>query len=486
MRRFDFGSLLGSLSLALSLSVAALGCGGGDMEAQTAAGHAHGDKGCDHCKKKDGAKGHAHGAGEKDCCKKGGGAEHADCCKKGGGAEHADCCKKGGATAAEPAKGAATVQEAQTFLTQVDSDLRRLWTASQRAAWVNQTFITDDTEILSAAGEEASMEYLSRAIKDAQRFTGLPLSPDLARQLQLLRVASPQPAPNDPKKRAELAEIITQMTGLYGKGKYCKTEGKCQDLQELSKILSKSRNYDELLDAWKGWHDTGRRSAAGTSASPSSANEGAREIGFSDLGSLWRSSYDMTPEQFEAETDRLWQQVKPLYDDLHCYVRGKLREKYGKDKIGEKAPIPAHLLGNMWAQEWGNIYDVSSSPTRVKRRSTWTRKLKKKKLDRRRWSASARTSSPRSASTRCLPRSGSARSSAPKDREVVCHASAWDVTFNNDLRIKMCIEPTEEDLITIHHELGHNYYFNEYFKLPILFQQGPTTASTRASATRSR
>jgi peptidyl-dipeptidase A len=472
MRRFDFGSLLGSLSLALSLSVAALGCGGGDMEAQTAAGHAHGDKGCDHCKKKDGAKGHAHGAGEKDCCKKGGGAEHADCCKKGGGAEHADCCKKGGATAAEPAKGAATVQEAQTFLTQVDSDLRRLWTASQRAAWVNQTFITDDTEILSAAGEEASMEYLSRAIKDAQRFTGLPLSPDLARQLQLLRVASPQPAPNDPKKRAELAEIITQMTGLYGKGKYCKTEGKCQDLQELSKILSKSRNYDELLDAWKGWHDTGKQVRGRYERFAELANEGAREIGFSDLGSLWRSSYDMTPEQFEAETDRLWQQVKPLYDDLHCYVRGKLREKYGKDKIGEKAPIPAHLLGNMWAQEWGNIYDVVE-PYKGQASLDVDAALKKKKLDPK---AMVRIGEDFFVSLGFdkLPATFWERSlfSKPKDREVVCHASAWDVTFNNDLRIKMCIEPTEEDLVTIHHELGHNYYFNEYFKMPILFQSG--------------
>jgi peptidyl-dipeptidase A len=288
------------------------------------------------------------------------------------------------------------------------------------------------------------------------------------------------------------------MTAIYGKGQYCppagsplagkgeaqppngadiKTAGgapgqKCLKLDDLSNILKKSRDYDELLDAWTGWHATAVPLKDKYARYAELGNKGAKEIGFKDMGGLWKSPYDMTPEAFEADIERVWQDVKPLYDDLHCYVRARLRDKYGKDKVPEHAPIPAHLLGNMWAQEWNNIDDLVT-PYKGEPSLDVGKKLVAKKID-----PKAMVKMGESFFTSLgfdpLPATFWERSLfvRPKDREVVCHASAWDVTWSNDLRVKMCIQPTEEELITIHHELGPDFYFQQYTKLPILFQQG--------------
>lgn len=384
----------------------------------------------------------------------------------------------GPSTAAPPADGAPTVEEARAFFTKVDADLRRLWTQSSRADWINQNFITDDTEALAASGQEASMEYLTRTIKASLRFNAVKLPDDLARQFLLLKLGTSLPAPTDPKERALLAETSVWMTGAYGKGKYCPDrlkndpKKKCLDLGDLSKIMAKSRKYDELLEAWTGWHAIAPPIRKKYERYVELGNKGAKEIGFADMGALWRSGYDMTPEQFEADTERLWQEVKPLYDELHCYVRSRLQTKYGKDKLADKAPIPAHLLGNMWAQEWNNIYDVVE-PYKGQGSLDVSKNLQKKKIDEK---AMVRIGESffTSLGMDKLPETFWERSlfKKPTDRDVVCHASAWDVSYSNDLRIKMCIEPKEEDLITIHHELGHNYYYQQYYKLPMLFQQG--------------
>ncbi|HVY47542.1 MAG TPA: M2 family metallopeptidase, partial [Minicystis sp.] len=374
-----------------------------------------------------------------------------------------------------PAAAPPTVDDARAFLARVDADLRRVWVAASRADWVNNNFITDDTEAISAAAQEASMEYLSRTIKEAARFDGVALPEDLARQLKLLKLAAaPLPAPSDPKERAELAEIAVSMTSSYGKGKYCppRLKGKCQSLGELEDVMAQSRKWDELLDAWVGWHAIGAPIKQRYARYVELGNAGARDLGYPDLGAYWRAGYDMSPDAFQADVERLWKQVQPLYEQMHCYVRARLRAKYGADKIGAHAPIPAHLLGNMWAQEWGNIYDVTE-PYKGHGSLDVTRHLKQKKIDEKgmvkigeRFFTSLGMDP--------LPPSFWERSlfKKPRDREVVCHASAWDVTYSDDLRIKMCIEPKEEDLITIHHELGHDYYFHAYYKLPILFQQG--------------
>ncbi len=387
------------------------------------------------------------------------------------------------AVAAPVAAAAPTPDDAKAFAAKLNDDLKRLWVRQSTAEWIKNTYITDDTERNAAALNEDVMAYVSQAIKESLKYKDVAADADTRRQLHLLRVSQALPAPSDAKKRGRLAELAAKLDGLYGKGKWCGkgyVPGKdaeadrkaCRDLMQLSDVLAKGGSYDAQLEAWAGWHETSKPMRGDYEELVSLANEGAREIGFADLGELWRSGYDMPPADFEKETDRLWGQVKPLYDDLHCYVRARLAEKYGQDKVPAQGPIPAHLLGNMWAQEWGNVYPLVE-PYKGQPSLDVSKKLKDKKYDEKklvklgeRFFTSLGLSP--------LPETFWERSqfTKPRDREVVCHASAWDVTFSNDLRIKMCIKVDEEDLVTVHHELGHNYYYTYYWQKPVLFQQG--------------
>ncbi len=389
------------------------------------------------------------------------------------------------APAARAAAAAAAAQDAtpqpdnaaaREFVDQVDRELKALIIASSRAEWEKNTNITDATEQAAAAANETLMAYMSKTIKAATQFPTDGLDPDTARKLHLLRTTtSPPPAPSDPAKRKELAELGAKMEGIYGKGKHCTNPSQpktCRDLGQLSDVLGESRNYNELLAAWEGWHAIAGELRPLYSRFVELANEGAKEIGYGDLGELWRSGYDMTAAEFEAETDRLWSQVKPLYDQLHCHVRAKLVDRYGADKVSPTGKIPAHLLGNMWAQEWSNIYPLLEPYPGVASLDV-TAALKAAKYDELKL-VKLGESFFTSLGLDPLPETFWQRSmfTKPKDREVVCHASAWDVDMNDDLRIKMCIKINEEDLITVHHELGHNYYYHYYYMLPVLFQNG--------------
>ncbi|GEJ58217.1 M2 family metallopeptidase [Anaeromyxobacter diazotrophicus] len=381
--------------------------------------------------------------------------------------------------AASPAAPAApTAAEARAFVARANAEAKDLLTRQSTADWVRQTYITDDTERLSAWASEALMAFQSRAVPEASRLAQAKgLDAETARALYLVRTASTLPAPSDPAKRAELATLAARLDSAYGKGKWCGKDGHapCRDLEQLSEVMRKSRSWDELLDAWYGWHTIAPAMRADYTRLVALGNEGAREIGFGDLGELWRAGYDMTPAEFAQETDRLWAQVKPLYDELHCYVRGKLQERYGKDRVPDGKPIPAHLLGNMWAQEWGNVYDLAAPPGAAASvaKLDVSGALERKGFDPVRM-VKLGEGFYTSLGLDPLPASFWERSMfvKPRDREVVCHASAWDVTFSDDLRVKMCIKPTADDLVTIHHELGHDYYFQSYWRLPVIFQQG--------------
>jgi peptidyl-dipeptidase A len=383
---------------------------------------------------------------------------------------------QGTSAPAKPAQAKATPEEAKAFAERVNADLKKLWVKQATAEWIKSTYITDDTERNAAWVNEDVLAYMNQAIKDSRRFDGLKLDPDTARYLHLLRVNSAIAAPSDAAKRSELAATAAKLEGLYGKGKYCKKDkaGKesCRDLGELSDVLAQSRNYDELLDAWVGWHSISPPMRPLYERLVAVGNEGSKEIGFSNLGDLWKSAYDMPPAAFEAETQRLWGQVKPLYDDLHCYVRARLAKKYGEAKVPAGKPIPAHLLGNMWAQEWNNIYPLVE-PFPGQANLDVSAALKAQKYDAKKMVQLGEKFFTSMGLTK-LPATFWERSqfTKPQDREVVCHASAWDVTFENDLRIKMCIKPTEEDLVTIHHELGHDYYYTNYYTKPVLYQSG--------------
>ena len=370
-----------------------------------------------------------------------------------------------------PAQAAAP-EDAKGFVDKVNADLYKLSYRSSTGDWIKNTYITDDTERNAAWSNDEILGYTAQAIKDAARFDVKKLDPDTGRQLLLLKVSNSVIAPSDAKKRLELTTLAARLEGAYGKAKYCKGKDNCRDLEELSQVMDKSHDYDELYDAWNGWHSLARTSRKDYQRFVELANEGAREVGFANTGDLWRSAYDMTPDEFEKDTDRAWQQVKPLYDDLHCYVRAGLQKHYGKDKVPDGKPIPAHLLGNMWAQEWANVYPLvepykGAAPLDV------TKAIAEQK-----WDAQKMVRTGENFFTSLgfdpMPKTFWERSmfTKPRDRDVVCHASAWDLDADEDLRIKMCIKPQEEDLVTIHHELGHNFYQRAYNKLPFLFRNG--------------
>ncbi|QNH17788.1 peptidase M2 family protein [Xanthomonas sp. SS] len=396
-------------------------------------------------------------------------------------------------------------ESADQFVARINEEYRALLPELTSAQWLSITYINGDSERLVSKANERWLTTLNGWIAQAKRYEGKPMSADSARSLQLLKLMTAMPAPRDPAKLAELATLASKMEGAYGAAAYCTGEGdarRCRQLGELEDVLRRSRDYDQQLDAWQGWHGTAQPMRKDYQRFVELVNEGAREMGYADTGAMWRSGYDMPPAQIAAETDRLWSQVKPLYEQLHCYTRGKLDAEYGKDK-GEVAGglLPAHLLGNMWQQDWSNLWDLlqpypgagslditdtlekqyqSNLGAALARRNGDTSPEARFMAQRDAQLQSAKQMTERaqdfytSLAMPKLPDSYWARSQfiKPLERNVVCHASAWDMDMAGDVRTKMCIKPNEEDFTTIYHELGHIYYDLAYNPLPPLFQGG--------------
>jgi peptidyl-dipeptidase A len=367
-----------------------------------------------------------------------------------------------------------TVAEAERFMMDTENLLADLSVKAERAAWVQANFITDDTDTIAAQANQDYIEATTKLAAEVKRFDGLKLPPVLNRKFKLLKLSLF--SLSDPKEREEVSMLGTELESDYGKGKACpeagRYAGKCLPIGEVEQVLAESRNPEELKDLWTAWRDVGVPMRQKYARFIELQNKGAQELGFKDMGAMWRSNYDMTPEQFSAELDRLWNQVRPFYESLHAYVRSKLIRQYGNQATTKEGLIRADLLGNPWAQEWANILPLVSD-TKAGRGYDLTSILLRKKIDAR---AMVRYGENffNSLGFALLPQTFWERSLflKPRDREVVCHASAWDVDNKDDLRLKMCIQIREEDFVTIHHELGHNFYQRAYNQQPFLFQGG--------------
>ena len=369
-------------------------------------------------------------------------------------------------------KNGATPEAARSFIEAAETKLLNLWIKLSRAQWVQQTFITYDTEILSAQADQVVKATTTELAVESNRYEHLKLPEDVTRKIYLLKHSVNIPGPRDAAEQAELTKIIASLESDYGRGKWCPdgAQGKCLTLNDMENIMAASRDPEELKRVWVGWHSIAPPMREKYGRMVVLANKGARELGFSDVGAMWRSGYDMPGDAFGADLDHLWQQVRPLYVSLYTYVRTQLAKKYGSSVVSESAPIPADLLGNMWSQDWSNIYPLVAPPNSDPGFDL-TEIIK------------ARNISPVdmvhygerffiSLGFPALPSTFWQRSlfTKPRDREVVCHASAWDIDYVDDLRIKMCIEQKAEDFSTIHHELGHNFYQRAYDKQPPLFR----------------
>src|SRR5712691_4907783 len=368
--------------------------------------------------------------------------------------------------------GSVTAEDAKKFIDNVNETMLRLGTESAQAEWVSENFITDDTQAITARAKKVLIDAGVRFAKEAVKFDKVEVPPDIRRQLNVLKLGLTMATPSDSKEGEELTKLAASFDASYGKGKWCEdaTNPKsCLDVEKITNIMEEPFDEKRLRQVWEGWHTISPPMKKDFTRFVELSNKGAKELGFADTGVMWRSKYDMSPEEFTKEVDRLWDQVRPLYLSLHAYVRMKLHEKYG-DIVPANGPIPAHLLGNIWAQDWSNIYPLVAPPASDPGYSL-TDILKKRHmsaLDMVRTGEHFYTS----LGLAPLPRTFWERSlfTRPRDREVVCHASAWDVDNVDDLRIKMCIEPKAEDFTTIHHELGHNFYQRAYNQLPFLFR----------------
>ena len=381
-------------------------------------------------------------------------------------------CSGGNNDVADAADVAASTETADEFVARVNAEYKDWWRELNAANWLYSTYINEDSAVVNSLANQRYSAWHAKTVKAALQYNDQEVSAETRRALDLLKFSATMVAPDDDAKRKEQSQILTDLEGMYGAGEYCRSENDCRSLAELGDVMAESRDYDELLDAWTGWRTVSPPMREKYQRYAELANEGAGEFGYSDLGEMWRAQYDMSPAEFEAETARLWDQVKPLYDELHCHVRAKLGEFYGEDKVPQDGPIPAHLLGNMWAQTWSFIYDIMEPYSGVADIDV-DGALKTKNYSPEEMVRSAEEFYVSLGMER-LPDTFWERSmfSKPVDRDVVCHASAWNLDGENDLRIKMCIKQTHDELRTIYHELGHNYYQRAYNQQPMLFRDG--------------
>lgn len=360
-----------------------------------------------------------------------------------------------------------TAAEATEFLARANARLLDLTTKANRASWVQSTYITDDTEELSADRERKRIAATMELAAESVRFDGVDLPADDARQLSLIKQSVATPAPANAEDQAELTRTIASMQGTFGRGRY---DGR--DLTDLERLLSESRDADERLDAWRGWRTIAPPLRRSYERFVELANEGARELGYADMGAQWRSAWDMDPDAFAAEMERLWRQLEPMYDSLHRYARTSLVREYGPDVVPVDGNLPAHLLGNMWSQDWSGMYPLLA-PDGWAGDVDVTSALRARKVDEvemvrfadRFFTSLGFDPMPPSFWERSLFR-------RPSDRLVECHPSAWDIDADLDLRLKYCIEITAEHFNTIHHELGHLIYDRAYRTQPFLFREG--------------
>jgi peptidyl-dipeptidase A len=403
-----------------------------------------------------------------------------------------------------------TVADAKAFLDRANAALLKAAIDGSHAEWLAETYINEDSEATTALLNEQSSKLSLDLIEESHRFDKLTLPADMRRQMMLLQVGAPA-APHDPKFLAEETRLAASLTGAYGKGKYCDAAAKCMGVDEVDTLMAKSRDANELTKVWVGWHGVGAPMRKDYERFVELQNIGAKEQGYKDTGDLWRAGYDMTPAQFSAEVNRAWSQLEPLYRELHTYVRHRLIAKYGAAADRKDGMIPAQLLGNTWAQEWGNIYDVvaptdpklsqfkpvnleaalsrqivANDPaaklylqcladsTNVTACPKGSDAVQASHLAAAKDMAKYGESFFTSLGFQPLPKTFWERSQFvhPRDRDVVCHASAWDVDQVDDLRVKMCIEVTDDYFTTVHHELGHNFYGRAYNRQPMIFRNG--------------
>jgi peptidyl-dipeptidase A len=364
-----------------------------------------------------------------------------------------------------------TAESAATFVQAAEEELMRRSEYEGRVAWVYNTNITYDTEWLLQRSDAEGTEARVRLASEAGRYANVDLPPDTRRKIDLLRLSLTLPAPQREGAAGQLSEITTRLASIYSTGRI-DYQGRQVTLDELETLMGTERNPARLEEIWTKWHAVAAPMRQDYARMVEIANEGARDLGFEDVGNMWLSNYDMPADDMEHEVERLWGQLSPFYEQLHCYVRARLNDRYGDAVVPMDQPIRADLLGNMWAQDWSTLmplvrpaggrptYDTTELLTRARYTPVQMTETAERFYTSLGFPELPDTFWERSLLTR------------PRDRDVVCHASAWDIDNVDDLRVKQCIQVNAEHFQTIHHELGHNFYQRAYNQQPFLYRNG--------------
>lgn len=372
-----------------------------------------------------------------------------------------------------PPPAGPTVADAQAFLADAEEQLRILGQESAHVNWLAQTYINYDSQVASATINQRFTELSVNLASEAAEFNGVAISESDRRKMELLKQVLVFPAPQDSEKTRELSQIGASMNAMYGSGEYCRDVNgveECLSGDQMENLMRESRNPEELKEIWVGWREVSPPMRELYQRQVEIGNEGAQDLGYDNLSVFWRSKYDTDPDDFVVDVTSQWLQTKPLYEALHCHVRAQLNEHYGDDVVPPTGPIPAHLLGNQWAQQWSSIYDLVKPET-----SDLGYDLDQLVAENVADEIELVEVAERfftSVGFEELPDSFWERSMfvEPVDHAAVCHASAWSMDGQDDLRIKMCIDRNAEDFITAHHELGHNFYQRAYKAQSPLFQ----------------
>ena len=367
-----------------------------------------------------------------------------------------------------------TEEDAKQFLVDIQESAETEGPVIYSASWISSNFITYDSQVVMA---DFSKRYTLKGLEDARiasTFDDLELDPKDRRALNIIKNGFVMPPPLDEELAGELSGITTELEAMYGTGTHCFSDDDCYDLEGFEAIIDNSRDPDELLKAWSGWREIGKPMKDKYLRMVDIGNQGAQDLGFEGLSDLWFSKYDMPVSEFSESVDRVYEDLKPLYEGLQCHVRAELNEFYGDEVVPNEGSIPAHVLGNMWAQSWANVYDLVYQEESTGKSIDLTKVINDRGLTEVEMVEIAEDFF-LSLGFEPLEDTFWERSLfvKPVDRNVVCHASAWDINpKTQDLRIKMCIEKNAEDFVTIHHELGHIFYYQAYAHQPSVFQSG--------------
>lgn len=366
---------------------------------------------------------------------------------------------------------------AEDFVSEMDRELR-LWRRDLASRqWQLDTNVTADSKVKLDELRGQFLAWRARRVKVAAKFN-LAMTPShVSRQVQQFLVSG---APNDPAVGKRMAVLQTRMLSSYTFASSRRFSSVTSSVcGEAGDVMSRSRDPEVLRDAWISWRDDVSREGQMREdyrEFVQLANTGARDNGYSDYGHFWRQSQFFQTPDIDRQVASLWRETRPLYVQLHAYIRRKLRQQYGSDVIGESGTIPAHLLGDMWAQDWSNIFDLADPfPTSATPEVTTSGDDVISDVTERLQAAEAYFLQ---VGLRPLPHDfwNTSMLVKPQDRLVNCHAQAFDMYRPGQFRVKMCACASESSLRRFYHELGHVQYAMAYTDQPTIFREPANAA----------